>query len=227
MKKHLSILFVLVSLIPAISLAWTSRGNGGNVVVCGDKISGFYDRIELELRYSGLVDKTDIREFPHFKYSVYPQQVAFDYLQRLKSINESLYQELVGYVATFYVQAVFVNGYFPKSIDDSGVAVVPEANCTLEQVIVQKRVFMPTNTLYTISVKYWDSLSLTDQAAAILHEVIYRAVLTRYPEAGSSEGVRVLNSLILSNHLKNIDPTRVNSFIEALLQGQDTPSIDY
>lgn len=197
------VLFVGLMSFPALSHAWTYVGNAGNVVVCDDNVMGFYDRFELTLRYDWvwdqeIVDTTDAGvEFDEVR-------IAAAYIKRIEKLNPILYGKLNTYLATFMDEVTYVKGYLPNVLDDAGVVVLPGKNCSLELLIVQKPVQYPKKSLYTINQIYWDKLSSQDRAVAILHEIIYRVALSRGKAPESSEGVRLINEVILSNKVKTM-----------------------
>ncbi|WP_413584400.1 hypothetical protein [Bdellovibrio sp. HCB274] len=198
-----SVLLVGLMAVPAVSGAWTFVGNAGNIVICKDKVVGFYDRYELELRYGWTWELAKL-ELPN--KSGLPDEVvlAQTYLKRIEYLHPYLYGTLSGYVKSFYEEASFVKGYLPNVLDDSGVVVLPAKNCSLELLVVQKPVQFPKKSLYTINTFYWKDLNSQDRAAAILHEVIYRVALSRGKTPRSSEGVRLLNEVILANEVRNM-----------------------
>ncbi|WP_413574757.1 hypothetical protein ACLVWU_11050 [Bdellovibrio sp. HCB290] len=198
-----SLLFVGLLALPALSHAWTFVGNAGNVVICGNRVVGFYDRFELDLRYGWQWELAPL-DLPN--KSQIPDEVilALTYLKRIEKLHPFLYATLSAHVNSFYEEANFVKGYLPNVLDDAGVVVLPSKNCSLELLVVQKPVSYPKKSLYTINSFYWKALNSQDRAAAILHEVIYRVALTRGKAPRSSEGIRLLNGMILANEVKNM-----------------------
>ncbi|WP_413557337.1 hypothetical protein [Bdellovibrio sp. HCB209] len=185
---------------PALSHAWTYVGNAGNVVVCQDEVKGFYDRFELDLRYgwSWDMEKLDVPNTTGKSDEVF---LAEKYLKRIEKLNPMLHARLAEYLVTFENEVTFVKGYLPNVLDDAGVVVLPHKDCSLELLIVQKPVQFPKKSLYTINEFYWNKLNAQDRAVAILHEIIYRVALTRGKAPRSSEGIRLLNEVILSNEV--------------------------
>ncbi|WP_413293609.1 hypothetical protein ACLSU7_00750 [Bdellovibrio sp. HCB185ZH] len=203
MKSMKSVLFVVLMSFPTLGHAWTYVGNAGNVVVCEDKVMGFYDRFELSLRYDWVWDQ-EVIESAGSTSEFDEVQIAAAYIKRIQRLNPILYGKLNTYLATFMDEVTFVKGYLPNVLDDAGVVVLPAKDCSLELLIVQKPVQYPKKSLYTINQIYWDKLSTQDRAVAILHEIIYRVALSRGKAPESSEGVRLINEVILSNKVKTM-----------------------
>jgi hypothetical protein len=219
-----SVLLVGLMSFPALSHAWTYVGNGGNVVVCDDQVMGFYDRFELTLRYDWVWDQ-EVVEVPVLNESMDEVQLAAAYLKRIETLNPILYGRLVTYLATFKEEVNFVKGYLPNVLDDAGVVVLPAKNCSLELLIVQKPVQYPKKSLYTINQIYWDKLSAQDRAVAILHEIIYRVALTRGKAPQNSEGVRLVNEVILSNKVKTMSEDEFATLLRLVFTpGTTTPT---
>ncbi|MEK2688448.1 hypothetical protein [Bdellovibrio sp. GT3] len=198
-----SILLAGLLVFPAMGHAWTFVGNAGNVVICKGQVVGFYDRFELDLRYNWTWDLAQI-EFPNTTGTPDEVILAQAYLQRIEKLHPMLFATLKGYVDSFYSEVNFVKGYLPNVLDDAGVVVLPGKHCNLELLVVQKPIQYPKKSLYTVNQFYWKSLNSQDRAVAILHEVIYRVALTRGKAPRSSEGIRLLNEVILSNEVKSM-----------------------
>ncbi|UYL07807.1 hypothetical protein B9G69_012200 [Bdellovibrio sp. SKB1291214] len=198
MNKFLvSVLLVGSIAFPTMAQAWTYVGNAGNVVLCKDTVMGFYDRFEMALRYKWDWKRAGVGRAYNSERPV-EVSIAAAYLERIKNLSPALYTELNTYLSTFIEDANFVDGYLPSVVDDSGVVVLPEKDCTLELLIVQRPAKFPKKTYYTINKIYWDKLQAQDRAVAILHELIYRVILVRGKNPATSEGVRMVNEVILS-----------------------------
>lgn len=198
-----SVLLAGLISFPALSHAWTYVGNAGNVVICEDKVMGFYDRFELDLRYGWTWEKAQV-ELPAQAGKSAEVALVEQYIKRIEKLNPILFRRLNEYLATFESEVTFVKGYLPNVVADSGVVVLPKKDCSLELLIVQKPMQFPKKSLYTINQNYWSKLDSQDRAVAILHEILYRVALTRGKAPQSSEYVRLLNEVILANEVKNM-----------------------
>ncbi len=207
-----SVLLVAVVFVPALGHAWSYVGNAGNVVVCDDTVLGFYDRYEMTLRYDWVWDQ-ELVDSPDVGGNDDEIKIAAAYLKRIETLNPILYGRLKTYLATFMDEVTFVKGYLPNVLGDAGVVVLPAKNCSLEILIVQKPVQYPKKSLYTINQLYWDKITSQDRAVAILHEIIYRVALTRGKAPESSEGIRLINELILSNRVKTMSESEFTNVL--------------
>lgn len=212
-KFLMSALLVGSMAFPTMAHAWTYVGNAGNVVICKDTVMGFYDRFELGLRYKWDWNRAGVGRAYKSETPV-EVAIAAAYLERIKNLSPALYTELNTYLKTFLDDANFVEGYLPSVVDDSGVVVLPEKDCSLELLIIQRPAKFPKKTYYTINKIYWDKLQAQDRAVAIMHELIYRVVLVRGKNPATSEGVRMVNEVILS--AKTVDMT-VDQFGDLLI----------
>ena len=206
--------FVLIILMafPTKAQAWTYVGNAGNVVICENRVMGFYDRFELGLRYKWDWKYAGVGRAYKGDRPV-EVEIAAAYLERIKFLSPNLYKELTSYLNTFFEDANFVEGYLPSVVDDSGVVVLPEKECSLELLVVQRPAKFPKKTYYTVNKIYWDKLQAQDRAVAILHELIYRVVLVRGKNPMTSEGVRMVNEVILSGKTAEMSADQFGSLL--------------
>ena len=207
-----SFLLVAAMAFPTMAQAWTYVGNAGNVVICKDTVLGFYDRFEMSLRYKWEWKYAGVGR-AYQGYRPAEVEIAAAYLERIKVLSPALYKELTSYLNTFLEDANFVDGYLPSVVDDSGVVVLPEKDCSLELLVVQRPAKFPKKTFYTINKIYWDKLQAQDRAVAIMHELIYRVVLVRGKNPATSEGVRMVNEVILSGQTSEMTADEFGSLL--------------
>lgn len=202
------------------ALAWTSRGNGGNIVLCNGNVVGFYDRIEMETRHGWLLNLSGIPSaVSTLEDKSTPKRIAAEFLSRLKPLNHVLYSKLMNELDLFFEHTTFIVGYFPTPIPDRGTVFLPNADCMLEQLIVQKLRSPVPSMRYVISAEYWNQLSPLDQAVALIHEVIYFT----FPDPETSEPVRLFTSLILSDRISEFSPKEFLEFMVSMHSGMEPP----
>lgn len=217
--KNIFILILLVfSITSNRALAWTSRGNGGNIVLCDGKVKGFYDRIEMETRYGWSLNLNGIRpavSTPEDR--LMSKFIASDFLSRIEPLNPVLYKKLMNELDSFFKHTTFFVGYFPTPIPDRGSVVLPEVDCMLEQLIVQDLRSYAPSMRYLINQDYWQQLSPMDQAVALLHEIIYFT----FPDPYTSDPVRLMTAMILSDKVSEFTPAEFLDFMVSLHSGMD------
>jgi hypothetical protein len=76
-------------------------------------------------------------------------------------------------------------------------------NCELKQIAIQIRNPDLFDKRYVINQDLWNSLDTDNQAALVLHEIIYRMAIEQ--GASDSVGARLINSLIFSDTVSNLD----------------------
>jgi hypothetical protein len=192
--KIILILFVL--LMTGQSYAWYERGNGGFMVACPGHVPRTLDLHELENRYGLHLDPghdTALDERVNYLISK---------IQKLNPRRAELYQT---WFKTFITESQFVPNVKFSSIGDVGKVELP-ANCELQQVIFQRETSPMNEWRYTIDLNLWKQLSLVDQAALVLHELIYRELTGPLLPQMTSESTRHFNALVNSTEFNGFTP---------------------
>ena len=73
---------------------------------------------------------------------------------------------------SFHFNSKLVRSAEFSDVGDVGMIYKPD-NCHLLPVIIQKRTYAGTNTLYFINEEVWSKLSAFNKAVLILHEIVY------------------------------------------------------
>ncbi|HEX7675074.1 MAG TPA: hypothetical protein VF412_12925 [Bdellovibrio sp.] len=205
-----SILVFVVLLVSQLSLAsgfglkpdWKEVGNGGNVVHCG-KGYRMLDAWEAENGFK-LPEST-----VNFPETIFDDSfdaafaLANTLVDSLRYREFSRWQSYKEALATFKQEAEFLEHVNLLPVNDQGLTVIP-INCSLEQLVVQRRDIAADNIRYVFSGQIWAHLTVSDKAAAIVHEVIYRRALNADPEILTSEDVRAFNGLLISNRVETM-----------------------
>lgn len=209
MIKYYSIFFL--SLFMALSVNarpdWAERGNGSDVISCGDLIgrSMLYDVYEADKRYRLKPD------FPgSYKGLLLPRgpeqtleralDIAQQLIDRLQTLDPDRWQIYSAWLSNFKSEASFIENMELFDVPDTGIGFIPKY-CELKQLVVQREPIFPQDRRYIIAMDHWARLDETHAAAAILHELLYREAFNRHPEVKSSEAVRYLNALIMSGEI--------------------------
>jgi hypothetical protein len=178
--------------------------NGGDVVVCRNQLGEilsvelldvmesrlFLDRFPLELGNSSWT-ATEKARFALNRLMPLDPERATRYLQQL---------------VDFFDSVMFLEKVSLVDVPDSHHLAIPK-NCDLEQVAIQiSNIMLPEPARIIINKDLWDLLDADNQAALILHEIIYQeAFLLGHT---TSFRVRYFNNFICSNKPNELDLSR-------------------
>ncbi len=165
-------------------------GNGGDVVVCGD-------RVELLDLYEARVKGHKPLKLESDTHEEMLNEVIERRIHRLQPLRAKRFRD---YGEEFFKESIILPGIELSDVDDAGLAVIPRG-CKLEQIVIQlsDADIPPGGHRYTISQDLWDQLDEFNKMALMLHEVIYReAILNR---TGRSMIVRALVGQILRTEM--------------------------
>lgn len=182
-------LVLLVIALPMLANASKEVGNGGVVMSCPQQTAVTYDLYEGEI----LRKLTPIWQ----NNSHGPLALAKEIAHRMSTINPILEAKLQSYLDSFLSEAQFENINLVRVPDDAAIALCPEGQLT--QAVVQRAPMFVGDVRYYVSQNIWDEMSQLDQAALLLHEVIYRVAI----EGGRDVALasRYLNSLLWADKL--------------------------
>ncbi len=176
------------------ALAWTERGNGGNIIMCDDPSQDkFYDAFEAEYLY-GLKPR-----FPHSNTSL---SVARSLIDRIPEAGHRLKVFMSHRLSQFESEASFIDNVILLPVNDIGVTLVPK-NCTLHQTIIQREPRFKGDKRYIISNDKWKRLTPEHQAVGIIHELLYSYALHLKRPGTTSELIRYFNALIISGEISS------------------------
>ena len=202
------------------------QGNGGFVLKNIDNNLHsevvFYDTYEAEQRYSlvpifnhGIAwhqcSESENRPIYAPQYTAkkclnYALDVALYILKRLEAQDQSLYSTLKSFLFTFPAEARFLRNITIFPTEDMGIGFIPPKK-ELKQLVVQHDPVVDEDARYIISDDLWINMNPDQQAAAILHEIIYRQAL-RQQDLKSSQMVRYFNALLLSGKISLLTPEK-------------------
>jgi hypothetical protein len=187
---------MMVSILPVLLSSFfafageggTVTGNGGDVIVCKDKVMmpDVYEAEQLrKTRLSLGGPKQTVEE---------KVDIALNRLHRVDPAR-SFILKLAAKNFTF--DARFVSGVVLRDIDDANDAFIP-AGCTREQIAIQNMQVIPHDPFYVINKDLWDRLDNDNKAVLILHEIVFRGSAGKWPSAV----VRAYASMTFSSYLE-------------------------
>jgi hypothetical protein len=190
--------FFLVFFLLGISMqshAWYDRGNGGYGVFCKGQPSQALDLYEAESRFKMHVDPAHL--------SSIQDRVGYliSKIEKLNPRRAALYRS---WYKTFDKETEFVPKVNLKPIEDLGFAYFPQ-DCELKQLVYQREANEALNKArYTIDRSLWDRLPLRDQAALVMHELVYREFSAPPLPHKTSESTRYFNAMLNSLELNKM-----------------------
>ncbi len=190
MKMLLLLIFISLS---CTAVAGDRVGNGGDVIVCGDKVE-LLDLYEARVRGFKPLKPTSQNHEDMLR------EVLDLRLARLQPQRASRYRE---YGQEFFRESLILPGIELSDVADAGLAVIPRG-CKLEQIVVQLADgdIIPGANRYTISQDLWDKLDEFNKMALMLHEVIYREAITK--NVGTSMTVRAMVGQLLRDEMDTV-----------------------
>ncbi|MBS1971376.1 MAG: hypothetical protein JSU04_13795 [Bdellovibrionales bacterium] len=173
-------------------------GNGGVVLICknrsGQATVQLLDHYEASKRQWTL-DLGSPKDH-------YFQKVAavIDSIQRLNPSRAALYQE---WLASFEMDTYFTDAKL-NLLKDTGEIDTPPKGCDLAQAAVHQDTNLRGDRRYIINKGIWNKLDNNGKAGLVLHEMIYRELVTQYPPHGTSYFARSLNAFFSSREVKTM-----------------------
>lgn len=192
---------IFVALLSLNLWAGDRAGNGGDVIVCKDKVE-MLDSYEARLRGH----RIDI------KGATLESKVEF-LLKRVEEIDpanailistnaKTLLYDILDFEKTgkkLQRSTLFTDDNL-VDIKDSFETTIPR-NCTIEQLIIYKSRPLFKDRYFTISVFHWKKLSTDEKAMAVMHEALYAFFYKR--GWSDSRLARNLNGIIASETFKD------------------------
>lgn len=133
------------------------------------------------------------------------QKVAIQLVSRLKKIDAGFEATLQAMIQTFWDESGLVDAdLFP--VADSGLGFIP-VGCTLKQLAIQHVPRNKDDRRYFIAANLLKYLTVEEQAALMMHEVLYRWAIVQNSKILFSEHVRYFNALIFSDRISHMNYT--------------------
>lgn len=166
---------IAVLSIPAAH-AGHSAGNGGDIIDCSEATNDNYNPIpklldffEAEEIYRTEVDLGDPELSVNEK-----MELALSRLDPLDPGRAALYRD---FAKNLLGQTKFISGYELVDVPDTDALMVPRG-CKIRQAAVQGRPEYLPHYYYVINQDIWDLMDNGGKAGLILHEVIYREMIS-------------------------------------------------
>jgi hypothetical protein len=193
------ILFLISCTFCISTLANTSRGgfdvgNGGLVAQCG--VGSKWRTLDLlEGHYRGMEYWTEL-------IGLSRQQVLAKVIERANAYcpnHFSQYQKLMKEFSKGAVLATSMVGGLPETTDY--VPDLPIDQCSIKQAAFQRQIPDSSGKRFILDREIWIELSPVDQAALIVHEVMYRLFILQY-KGGTSNWIRPSVAVLFSENFR-------------------------
>lgn len=197
-QKLILVLFSFC-LLPLFALDGDQHGNGGGGVICRSEHGKILTVKTLD------VYEAELRQIPlEFGPKSDKPLVVVDYLLKRMAKRDPIQAEVYRKKAKeFFNPKVtrFLKDVELPFTEDTG-AITLLKGCKIEQIILQRQPQVPEDHLHTVNEDLWRRLDANNQAALILHEVIYREWLLENQHLEKAQQIsfwaRYYNELILS-----------------------------
>jgi len=176
-------LFILTSLH---SWAGNEVGNGGDAVVCSNKV-------EILDYHSAYEEGITIENYDEASHIDLIEKVTTQY----SKVDIKLAQYLKRMIKKGTEQLIFKEGIVLEDIKDSKHLSIAK-DCSLKQMAIKKKL-ANGNERYIIDQDLWKKLSSTHKAGLLIHEYLY-SYFAHLGEKDSRK-VRLLNAWIMSNYI--------------------------
>nr|WP_295905475.1 hypothetical protein [uncultured Bdellovibrio sp.] len=205
-----SLVFLAAFILSSVALAnnWYDRGNAGFAILCaGETKPQVLDLYEVSERH-GLVASYSNKSVPVEK--------AVDLLSRLDSVDPARAKIYRTWAQDFMASATFVTSAneFVKT-PDAGLVTLPR-DCKLEQAVFQRNPSILNKSRYIVNSALWNKLDADNQAALIVHEVIYREFMNSLAFEVTSERIRAFNAFIHADSLKTLPAQEYLALLQEL-----------
>jgi len=191
MKSLMALFFIL---FPLVAVAGPRVGNGGDVIVCHHADTA--DTVELLDHYEARTVRDIKVNLGNARESVDTKlNRIFERLGKIDRTRALLYQ---GWYQSFYADAGFTDGNIVQ-IPDIGALSFPK-NCEIVQIAVHQDPDLPGDRRYIIRQDLWNLMDNDSRAGLILHELIYRDLITQeVAPHTSSKFARYFNAYLSSD----------------------------
>lgn len=184
-----ALLFTASSALALNGGDWWDKGNGGFALSCPDQKLRTFDLYELQNRYE------DTMTLDEKAQDSLNQRVHY-LLDKVAALNPARASKYRAWYQDFHKESQFTEEVL-QGTPDIGLGQIPES-CSLEIVIFQRSPGILNPYRYTIRKAHWNRLSTIDQAALVMHELIYREASEADNQHLTSERSRYLNAWINS-----------------------------
>lgn len=182
-----AVIFLIILSLNAFAGGGDGIGNGGDVVVCGNKV----EMLDLyEARFNGAVVDLGKKDQDHM--------VKVNHiLNRKNEFQPTRIKQYLEWAKSFKKEARFVRDRELEDIDDAGVTILPRG-CVLKQIAVQvsEPEILRGAPRYVVDQDLWERLDESNKAVLVLHEILYRDGIRHNQQ--NSMRVRRLNQAYLA-----------------------------
>lgn len=192
MNKIIIFLLLITTTFSASASSGNEVGNGGDVLVCPDRIQ-LFDFFEFQGQHGDSIEERtgDYKE------------IAKEVIKQLQKHDVAFAKLLERRLETFMDNAHLVSDAKLVNIKDTQSLVRKIGkDCTVEQVAILKKKVLATEKKFLINKEFWEKLSETHKAGLVIHELIYEY----FADLGEKNSVnaRGLNSYLFSNNFSKV-----------------------
>lgn len=210
MKTYLIFFYSLF--ISAAVWAGDIKGNGGGAILCKDQFLEILDFYEANSLGYGK---------PDFGGAVLENEIKSVYLDRLAVHSPQRSEIYRQWLNDFESEAVFIENIPIEDISDLGVSLPDQ--CSWHQIVNQNSILLGGGKKYLIDRTLWGQLSPSQKVGLMMHELFYRESTSK-----TSKGLRLLNALLATNQLNQIDLlSRSKLFADAGLGWMESQGIAF
>lgn len=135
-------------------------------------------------------------------------------LARLRARDPGRAREYRERVSFFLNNAAFLENIALERVPDSD-PVILQVGCSILQAVVRRPVLHPSDRLFIVDNRIWNSLDVDNKVALALHEVIYEEAVTQFGHSNSARS-RYLNSLVLAGQFQYANTQAYIEFLRTI-----------
>lgn len=219
MKKLISCIVLLGLTLNAWS--YNERGNSGHSIICDDPSQNmFYDFYEAQVRYGLKTVFPEVRNFEctdEINCLTAASVIARKFLRRLP--KGALLDFALLRLANFNMEVNIQDNVDLGQVNDIGISIKPK-NCEIKQTIIQRAPRFSEEMRYIINNDYWKQISTKQKAIGLVHEVLYGYYDDLKLKPSSSERIRYLNALIISDTIKSYTGRKFDNLLEQVYSNE-------
>lgn len=204
--KFLMSLLVFALPLSSWGVKWIERGNGGFVLRCPDKATQTFDVYEAHSRYGFTIDS---------KHSNSVEERVQYLISKLEKFNPSRAAGYSQWAEDFNKESRRIDNIEMFPVPDLGFGAKPR-DCKIELTVFQRAPDILNRFRYAINQDLWNELDILNQAALIMHEIIYRELSSAQDFAGTSEAARYLNGILNSEEFTNLKQADYLALLQSL-----------
>lgn len=184
-------------------------GNGADAIHCLNRSNPNFQLLDLYERDNlwNFTEDLALRSYTD------RESILLSRIELIRGFDVCRADSYKSWLDRFWSESLVIDGVTLTDVQDAGVIFMP-SQCQLVQLVVQREPLFFEDPRYIISGEIFDSLTAEGQAAAIMHEIIYREAISR--GATTSIDTRALTAMLFSKRLSGLSVQQARDLLASL-----------